>query len=155
MPDNGTLDKTFAPLSLHINSLTSILFITLLPDALQDACEFSGWSVKDGHVTPLPIELAAVLLGEASGIHEGGKRRFHFRGGENEDLGRCGWVEPALYPAPDSGEEDGGTDYLVAIDCAKSDQLCDNNSRFLLLSILCFLILVSFLLGSSENIEEQ
>lgn len=68
--------------------------------------------VEVGAVVPTKIEVAAVLFGDVFDGDEGFEGGQDFCGGENENLGDGYGVEPALDPAPDSGEEGGGANDL-------------------------------------------
>lgn len=69
--------------------------------------------VKDGLIAELVVELAAVFLGDVGWVDEGFESGKQVVRGEDEDFGGGDWVEPAFYPAPDCGEEGGGSDYLL------------------------------------------
>lgn len=66
--------------------------------------------IRDGVHAPVKVELAAVFSGNVAGFNEGLECGLDFGFAEDEDLGDGDGVEPALYPAPDGGEEDGGAD---------------------------------------------
>lgn len=86
----------------------------------QTADELMGLFVEVGHVAPLPFEVAAVLLGNAGRVHEGGEGRFYLCGREDEDLGRGDGVEPPLNPAPDGREEGRRADDLQRLGSART-----------------------------------
>lgn len=63
-------------------------------------------------VIPAEVELATVLFGNVLDGDEGFEGGEDFGGGEDEDLGDGDGIEPALDPAPDSGEEARSTNDL-------------------------------------------
>ena len=63
-------------------------------------------------ISELKIEFAAVLGGDVDWVYEGRKACRGCGVGADEEFGGGDGVEPAFYPAPDCGEERGGTDYL-------------------------------------------
>lgn len=79
--------------------------VSVLP--LGDALDLV---VVGGLVEEVPVELAAVGLGDVLEVHEGRQDGEHVVVAEDEDLGYGDGVEPSFDPAPDGGEEVGGAD---------------------------------------------
>lgn len=111
-PDDGALDV--GSLGSFV-VLAGIFSVAEFSDAFQGSGKGSCGLVEVWHVAPIPVQFAAVLLGEAGGVHERGKDGLGFVGREDEDFGSGSWVEPALDPAPDSGEESRCSDNLPKI----------------------------------------
>ena len=66
-------------------------------------------------LSDIPVEISPVAFGEVIWVDELAQTRADFRVGEDEDLADGDGVEPAFDPAPDCGEERGGTEDLDII----------------------------------------
>lgn len=74
--------------------------------------QLADFGVEVGHLAPVEVELATVLLGDVFNVDEGGECRENLGLREDKDLGNGDGVEPALDPAPDGSEEGGCADDL-------------------------------------------
>lgn len=68
---------------------------------------FGDFRVEVRELAPLPVQCAAVFLGDVLEVDVGFQGGFGVGGGEDEDLRDRDGVEPALQPGPDCREEGG------------------------------------------------
>lgn len=84
--------------------------VTVLPSDNAFPC-----GIDHREVTELEVQLASVLLGDVLRVDELLQCRLDLVRRENEDLGDCDWVEPALDPCPNCVEEHGRTNNEDAV----------------------------------------